>query len=101
MSSKGVAGRDKARRTKAVSRSRKAGLQFPVGRIARFLKFGRYAERIGAASPVFMAAVLEYLTAEVRTNSVLILWYMFICLHICKSVKLLRRLENLIIPLIC
>ncbi|GIM12044.1 hypothetical protein Vretimale_15429, partial [Volvox reticuliferus] len=49
----------------AVSRSAKAGLQFPVGRIARYLKKGKYAERIGAGAPVYLAAVLEYLTAEV------------------------------------
>ncbi|GBF89022.1 histone H2A [Raphidocelis subcapitata] len=30
---------------KPVSRSSKAGLQFPVGRIARYLKKGRYATR--------------------------------------------------------
>ncbi|WJX68724.1 hypothetical protein P8452_53067 [Trifolium repens] len=50
---------------KATSRSNKAGLQFPVGRIARFLKAGKYAERVGAGSPVYLAAVLEYLAAEV------------------------------------
>ncbi|KAK9681680.1 hypothetical protein RND81_10G020100 [Saponaria officinalis] len=49
----------------AVSRSSKAGLQFPVGRIARFLKSGKYAERVGAGAPVYLAAVLEYLAAEV------------------------------------
>ena len=50
---------------KSVSRSSKAGLQFPVGRIARFLKAGKYAERVGAGAPVYLAAVLEYLAAEV------------------------------------
>ncbi len=50
---------------KAVSRSAKAGLQFPVGRIARYLKKGKYADRIGAGAPVYLAAVLEYLVAEV------------------------------------
>lgn len=50
---------------KATSRSSKAGLQFPVGRIARFLKAGKYAERVGAGAPVYLAAVLEYLAAEV------------------------------------
>jgi len=50
---------------KAVSRSSKAGLQFPVGCVARFLKKGRYAERVGAGAPVYLAAVLEYLAAEV------------------------------------
>jgi len=65
MAGKGKGGRGKAGSSKPVSRSAKAGLQFPVGRIARFLKTGRYAERIGAGAPVYMAAVLEYLAAEV------------------------------------
>ncbi|KAL8535794.1 hypothetical protein ACS0TY_011435 [Phlomoides rotata] len=50
---------------KAQSRSSKAGLQFPVGCIARFLKAGKYAERVGAGVPVYLAAVLEYLATEV------------------------------------
>ena len=53
------------KKTASQSRSKKAGLQFPVGRIHRFLKKGRYAGRIGAGSPVYLAAVIEYLTAEV------------------------------------
>ncbi|CAI5493194.1 unnamed protein product [Closterium sp. Naga37s-1] len=57
--------RGKAAGKKAVSRSAKAGLQFPVGRIARFLKAGKYATRVGAGAPVYLAAVLEYLAAEV------------------------------------
>ena len=47
------------------TRSSRAGLQFPVGRLHRFLREGRYGERVGAGAPVFMAAVLEYLTVEV------------------------------------
>ena len=58
-------GKGKTSGKKAVSKSSKAGLQFPVGRIARYLKKGRYAERIGAGAPVYLAAVLEYLAAEV------------------------------------
>lgn len=50
---------------KHVSRSKKAGLQFPVGRIHRYLKSGKYADRISHAAPIFAAAVMEYLTAEV------------------------------------
>ncbi len=50
---------------KATSRSDKAGLQFPVGRIHRFLRKGNYAQRIGSGAPVYLAAVLEYLTAEI------------------------------------
>lgn len=62
---KGKGGRGKDAGAKAVSKSAKAGLQFPVGRIARFMKEGKYAERVGAGAPVYMAAVMEYLAAEV------------------------------------
>ncbi|XP_059438988.1 histone H2AX-like [Corylus avellana] len=58
-------GRGKPKATTSVTRSQKAGLQFPVGRIARFLKTGRYAQRVGSGSPVYLSAVLEYLAAEV------------------------------------
>ncbi|GAC76464.1 histone 2A [Moesziomyces antarcticus T-34] len=81
--------------TKAQSRSAKAGLQFPVGRIHRLLRKGNYAQRVGAGAPgkcslkppsrfhpnhfadiskyyfvrrtptVYLAAVLEYLAAEI------------------------------------
>jgi len=44
---------------KSSSRSAKAGLQFPVGRIHRLLKKGNYAQRVGAGAPVYLAAVLE------------------------------------------
>jgi len=64
---KGKAGRGKGKGagTKAQSRSSRAGLQFPVGRISRFLRRGRYAARIGGGAPVYLAAVLEYLSAEI------------------------------------
>ena len=64
MSGKGKGGRGK-KGGKSTSRSAKAGLQFPVGRVARYLKLGRYASRIGAGAPVYLAAVLEYMAAEV------------------------------------
>ena len=51
--------------TKSKTRSSKAGLQFPVGRIHRHLRKGNYAARIGAGAPVYLAAVLEYLAAEI------------------------------------
>jgi len=63
---KGAAGRKGGGpKKKPVSRSVKAGLQFPVGRIGRYLKKGRYAQRVGTGAPVYLAAVLEYLAAEV------------------------------------
>uniref|UniRef100_A0A6N2MBK9 Histone H2A n=1 Tax=Salix viminalis TaxID=40686 RepID=A0A6N2MBK9_SALVM len=46
-----------------------AGLQFPVGKIARFLKAGKYAERVGAGAPVYLSAFLEYLAAEIQDFS--------------------------------
>ncbi|XP_054481461.1 uncharacterized protein LOC129113271 [Anoplopoma fimbria] len=52
-------------RAKAKSRSSRAGLQFPVGRVHRHLRKGNYAQRVGAGAPVYLAAVLEYLTAEI------------------------------------
>jgi len=65
MAGKGKGGRGKAQQGKSQSRSSRAGIQFPVGRIARFLKKGKYSERVGAGAPVYVAAVLEYLAAEV------------------------------------
>ena len=60
---KGKGGRGKG--TKSVTRSSRAGLQFPVGRVLRYLKKGRYGQRVGAGAPVYLAAVLEYLAAEI------------------------------------
>ena len=50
---------------KSTSSSAKAGLQFPVGRIGRYLRQGKYCSRMGAGAPVYLAAVLEYLCAEI------------------------------------
>ena len=58
-------GKGKAKGTKSKTRSSRAGLQFPVGRIHRLLRKGNYAERVGAGAPVYLAAVLEYLSAEI------------------------------------
>ncbi|KAI9088308.1 histone H2A.2 [Phlyctochytrium arcticum] len=61
---KGKAGADKVVKGGS-SRSARAGLQFPVGRIHRLLRKGNYAQRVGAGAPVYLAAVLEYLAAEI------------------------------------
>ena len=47
------------------SRSSRAGLQFPVSRVHRFLRQRKYTEHIAAGAPVYLAAVLEYLVAEI------------------------------------
>ncbi|GBB91903.1 hypothetical protein RclHR1_19340002 [Rhizophagus clarus] len=48
-----------------LTRSEKAGLIFPVGRIHRLLRRGNYAPHIGSGAPVYFAAVIEYLVAEI------------------------------------
>eukprot|EP00994_Dinema_validum_P003994 NODE_2018_length_784_cov_211.146939_g1608_i0.p1 GENE.NODE_2018_length_784_cov_211.146939_g1608_i0~~NODE_2018_length_784_cov_211.146939_g1608_i0.p1 ORF type:complete len:149 (+),score=24.65 NODE_2018_length_784_cov_211.146939_g1608_i0:3-449(+) len=47
------------------TKSGKAGLTFPVARCGSLLKSGRYSRRVGQGAPVYLAAVLEYLCAEV------------------------------------
>lgn len=54
MSGKGKAGKSGGKAggdSKSQSRSSKAGLQFPVGRVHRLLKKGNYAQRVGAGAP--------------------------------------------------
>jgi len=61
----GVGGTTQQPRT-IQTRSQKAGLQFPVGRIHRYLKQRtQHNVRIGAKAAVYTSAILEYLTAEV------------------------------------
>ena len=67
---------------KFTSRSVRAGLTFPIGknyslfnvcelikflkgRIHRLLKNGNYSKRVGAGAAVYLAAVLEYMCAEI------------------------------------
>lgn len=47
------------------TKSSRADLIFPVGRITRYLRRGSYAKHIGATASVYLAGVLEYLVAEV------------------------------------
>ena len=55
-----------AQKKKPISRSFKAGLQFPVGRIHRHLKSRVHgSSRVAVTSAVYVAAILEYLCAEV------------------------------------
>jgi len=64
MSGKGQKGARGKKAAGSKTKSAKAGLTFPVARIGRFLRKGRYAKRVGVGAPVYMAAVLEYVVAE-------------------------------------
>ncbi|XP_033644032.1 core histone macro-H2A.1-like [Asterias rubens] len=60
-----MSGRGGKKRGKSLSRSARAGVLFPVGRMCRYLRIGTHHQRIGAGAPVYLAAVIEYLTAEI------------------------------------
>ena len=79
-----MAGRKSMKRGKAskskrggraqVSQSMRAGVTFPIGRIGRFMRtggtgMGGGSTRVGGSAPVFMAAVMEYICAEVLETS--------------------------------
>lgn len=69
MSNKGKGGRGSvAVEKKKTSRSKKLELNFPVGRIGRMLKNGRYSKRVGATAPICVAAILEFLCVELLDN---------------------------------
>lgn len=48
-----------------MSRSMRAELQFPVSRVDRLLREGRFAQRLSSYTPIFLAGILEYLTANI------------------------------------
>jgi len=52
-------------REKSRTKSFRSGLSFPVGRIHRVLKERNPGFRVAGGAAVYLAAVLEYLTAEV------------------------------------
>ena len=59
-------GKASAGESKGQSRSAKAGLQFPVGRVHRLLKRGNYAQRVGAGAP----GTLCNLVASLSSNQI-------------------------------
>ncbi|CEP63406.1 histone H2AZ LALA0_S08e01728g [Lachancea lanzarotensis] len=63
---KGKSGAKTGSNLRSTTHSARAGLQFPVGRIKRYLKRNAAGRtRVGSKSAIYMTAVLEYLTAEV------------------------------------
>uniref|UniRef100_A0A5F4W5M8 MacroH2A.2 histone n=1 Tax=Callithrix jacchus TaxID=9483 RepID=A0A5F4W5M8_CALJA len=59
-----MSGRSGKKKMSKLSRSARAGVIFPVGRLMRYLKKGTFKYRISVGAPVYMAAVIEYLAGE-------------------------------------
>ena len=61
-----MSGRGKALKAKVgrKTKSQRAGLQFPVIRVHRNLRRGKYANLVKIGASVYMTSVLEYLCAE-------------------------------------
>lgn len=80
MSGKGKAGKSGGKSgdaSKSQSRSAKAGLQFPVGRIHRLLKRGNYAQRVGAGAPG--ESLMSVLYNRISANMVFLLLFSLPC----------------------
>jgi histone H2A len=61
----GKGGAGKSTKKAKVSDSKRAGLTFPVGRVRSAIKSKIGKMRLQKSAPVFMAAVMEYLAAEI------------------------------------
>ena len=55
----------KGSKSASVSKSKRAGLIFPVGRIGSQLRKGRYAARVSSTAQIYLASVLEFVVAEI------------------------------------
>jgi histone H2A len=55
----------RARNIKGKGKAQKAGIVFSIGRVTSRIRKGLYTDRVSDSAPVFLAAVLEYLCAEV------------------------------------
>lgn len=64
-----MSGRSGKKKMSKLSRSARAGVIFPVGRLMRYLKKGTFKYRISVGAPVYMAAVIEYLAGNVNTRA--------------------------------
>uniref|UniRef100_A0A8C3VME6 Histone H2A n=1 Tax=Catagonus wagneri TaxID=51154 RepID=A0A8C3VME6_9CETA len=56
--------RSSARQGRTCARTARAELS-SVSHVERLLREGRYAQRLSSSAPVFLAAIIEYLTAKV------------------------------------
>ena len=54
---------------KKITGNQKAGIVFPIGRINRMMKMKCPTYRVAKKSAVYLASVLEYLTAELLESA--------------------------------
>lgn len=60
-----MTGRGKPKTKERISLSRRAGTIFPVSRVRRYLRGCTHKLRIAIGAPIYQAAVMEYLSAEI------------------------------------
>ena len=61
------------KRSQQVTKTERADINFPIGRIGRLLRNGPYAERVSELASVCLAAVLESIVFEILEPSVKII----------------------------
>lgn len=101
-----MSGRATAKRSKNRTKSARAGIIFPVGRVYRFLRKCTHHQRIGVGAPIYQAAVMEYLSAEIlelagnaaRDNKKRRITPRHILLAIANDVELHKLLQGVTIP---
>ena len=52
------------------SQSSRAGVDFPVGRLGRYMR--QTGDRVGRAAPIHMAAVMDYMCAEILDLAIVV-----------------------------
>jgi len=100
-----MSGRGKTK-VQRVSVSKRAGTIFPVSRIRRYLRGCTHHLRIGMGAPIYQAAVMEYLAAEIlelagnaaRDNKKARITPRHILLAIANDEELNKLLRNVTIP---
>jgi len=93
-------------KTQRISLATRAGTIFPVGRIRRYLKTCTFQQRIAIGAPIYQAAVMEYLSAEIlelagnaaRDNKRSRITPRHILLAVANDEELNKLLKNVTIP---
>jgi len=65
MPAKSGSRRKSGTKAKSMRQEAKIGLVFPVGRLNRMIKHGRFSERVSISAGCFLAGVLEWMCAEI------------------------------------